>query len=795
MTHDFRLACRNLFRRPLFSTAAVLALAIGMAVNTVAFSAVNALFFKERAGFDAEGAGRVLVSGSTASGEGLSVAEFERLSEATLGSLTTSAEGRISLAWRHEGRTDTIWAMLVTSSYFDILETSTSVGRLFTSNVAEAAPAAVVSERFWREQLRATPLAAARMNVNGIEVAVIGVVPDSFQGPGGLYAPQIWLPFESRRLLSLPPTLEHEDQRWLAMFGRVETSIEEVNARLQAGASIIARDFPKTHSRYTARFALMRERVSEIQSLRWAVVAAMSAVGLVLLLACFNVATLMLARAVERRREMGIRLAIGAGRWPILRAQLIEGLVLATAAGLAATLIAWWSQRLLGAFAIPVPSPQRLDVTPDAVVLGFIALMVIVGGLLPAVAPVVSALRVDVVRSLNPHGLSGFQGRPSLARQGLVLLQVAGSTAFLSVAALFVQSFLWSGYADPGFATERAVVLTVDAASYGLDPDQAELSLSRISERLRELPGVERVTRADRIPFAIGYPRTTDVAIGNQPCVTGGCTSVLTYAIEPDYFETMGIFLTGQSIDARGRQVVVSEAFAARWFPTGDAIGQVLRIGDTGESRTIVGVARDTVAYGFSERRPVLYRSLERSDFANSVTVVIRTAADPAPFVRLVGDSVFTVDPRLGVESVQTMSERMQLPRWPMRAGSGFFGICGLLALVLATIGLAAVIAHAVTQRRREFGVRLAVGATPRRLMASVLSDSLRVVAPGIVVGLLAGLAMSRFVSAALVGISPTHIPTYAGIAILQIAIALVACIVPARRAATVDPMMTLRAE
>lgn len=799
MATDLRIACRNVLRRPLFSAVAVLALAIGMAVNTVAFSAVNALLFKKRAGFDVEGAGRILVSGSTATGEGLSLPEAERLADATRGALITSVEGRTSLAWRHEGRTDTIWALLVSSSYFDILEARTTAGRLFTANDVQAASAAVISERFWRERLQTVSLDSARLNVNGVEVAVIGILPDSFEGPGGLYAPEVWLPFESRRLLSIPPTLDREDQRWLAMFGRLagQTSPAEANARLRAGATQIARDYPRTHNRYAARYALMHERVSEIQSLRWAVAAGMSAVGIVLLLACFNVATLQLARAVERQREMGIRVAIGASRWQILRQQIAEGLVLSIMAGLVALVIAWWSQSLLGAFAIPVPSPQRLNVTPDATVLAFISLMVIVGGLLPALAPAVGALRLDIVRQLTAQGHTGSGGRPSPARQGLVLLQVAGSTAFLSVAALFVQSFVWSGHADPGFDSERAVVLTIDAASQGLEPERARASIDRIVERLRALPGVERVTRADRIPFAMGYPRTTEIARGKQPCETGGCSKVLTYAVEPNHFEAMGIPLSGRTISTgNALEVVVSEVLAAEWFPAGGAIGQVLRIGDTNESRTIVGVARDTRAYGFSERQPpVLYRSLALPDFANSVTIVVRTASNPAPLVQTVAETVHEVDPRLAAESVETMSARLQLPRWPMRAASGFFGICGALALLLATIGLAAVISHAVTQRQREFGVRLAVGATPANLVVGVLTDSLRVVVPGIVLGLAGGLGMTQFVGAALVGISSTDSLTYAAIAAVQMVIAVVACILPARRAATVDPVAVLRAD
>lgn len=271
MAHDLRLAFRLILRRPGFSAVAIIALAIGLAVNTVAFSAVNAFLFKERAGWAVEGAGRVQVAGGVGSSEeaGISPPEFERLAAATDRALISAVQGRTSLAWRRAGSSETIWALLVSAGYFEMLEARPLTGRLPGRRDDPARPGVVVSERFWRERLERAEIVSAQLTLNGVDFAVIGVLPDSYEDPGGLYAPQVWLPFEARRALQLPAHLETESAQWLAMFGRLApgVSVAEVDARLHLGAAGIAGEWPQTHANRTARFAFFKERVPELQAI------------------------------------------------------------------------------------------------------------------------------------------------------------------------------------------------------------------------------------------------------------------------------------------------------------------------------------------------------------------------------------------------------------------------------------------------------------------------------------------------------------------------------------------------
>jgi predicted permease len=797
---DLTLAFRQLWRRPLFSAAAITALAIGLAVNTVAFSAVNAFLFKERAGFDVEGAGRVVLDGGTRRGEGgVSTPEFEHLSRALAGALETAVEGRTALAWNQGRTSEVVWALLVSDAYFSILETRPLAGRLLRGMDAAEGPTAVVSERFWRERLGAASPGELRLTLNGIEVPVIGVLPDSHAGPGGLYEPQIWIPFAARGALRLSSISDAADNRWLGMIGRMAAgrTVAEIDDRLATAAIDLAREWPRTHTGLRTRFTLLRERVPEVQLLARFAAAGMALVGIVLLLACFNVANLLLSRAVERQREMGVRAAIGASRWRIIRQLATEGLVFASVAGIVAAIVALWSQPLIGSFAIPISAPQRINVTPDATTAGFIVLMVLVAGILPAIAPALQDARANLVPALSAQGHGG--GRPSTPRTMLMVVQVTGSTAFLVVALLFVQSFLWTTTVDAGFETERALVLTLDLATQGYTPARAELAVGETVQRLRALSGITHAAATTRLPFAVGFPRQIEVAATSQPCTAGGCQQVTTYGVGPAYFAAMDIaLLEGRELDGvRATDVVVNETFASRWFPDASAVGQIVRLGSAGTPHEIVGVARDTMGRGFigSAAAPILYLPLREQDYQSSITIVARTAALPAPLVPAVRETLHALDPNLAPESVTTMGTMLELPRWPMRSASKFFGACGLLALLLAAIGLAGVMAHAVGRRTREFGVRLAVGASRRQLLTDVVSSGLAIVAPGLVLGLALGGLAAHLIRVAIVGVSIADPSTYLAVALVQALVALAACLAPALRAANVDPMVALRAE
>lgn len=810
IVHDLRLAWRQLVRRPLFSAVAVTTLALGMGLNVVVFSGVNGLLIKGATGSDLPGAAWVFTTAPNGSVAGVSSIEYERFRDATSGAARTAAMGRLPLAWQRQGRSETVWAQLASADYFSLLEVSPIVGRAPTfahnATVGEpgfdaTTPEAVVSERFWRQRLDGASIANLHLTLNGIEHAVVGVMGESFRGPGGTFAPEVWTPLERWRELRLPSTSASPDNRWLTMIARITpgTTVVELDTRVASAAAALARESPATHARRSARIGLMRDGHPELSGAitRLALVA-MAGTGTVLLLACFNVAGLLIARGVERQKEMGIRAALGAGRGRLVRQLVTEGMLLAAVSGALTLIVARWSQDVLSAFALPAPIPQRIDASVDGSVIAFVVVLVVISGVLPGLMPALSAARVDLVRALSSRGSGG--GHMSRGRQALIVAQVVGSTVLLTAAALFVQSVMRLATADPGFETSNAVVVEIDPALQGYDPMRSRLLLDRIAERIRGVPGIIDAAVADRIPFYVGYPRMTEVSTRSGECANNACPTSETYAVGADYFQTLGISLiAGRALDrtTSSTDIVVSDALARSQWPDRSPIGEVLYLGDTGTAHIVVGVARDTKHRNLMETTtsPLLYVPLATSDFTHPVTVVARTDRSPAPLVRAVENAVREADPAVAPQSIKTMTERMELPLWPSRTATGFFTVCGALALFLATIGLFAVISHTVTQRTRELGVRLAIGATRGMLVRDVLYGAARLVVPGTIAGLVVAGVMAQATVKAFPAVDAQSPVAYVAIAVVQLAVTLCASFVPARRAAGIDPSASLRAE
>lgn len=801
LAHDLTIALRQLWRQPVFSLTAVLTLAIGIGVNAVAFTVVNGVLFKSWTSNAPENLGRIVtIPGGDEDGNA-SLAEYRTFVDATAGTLDLAAEGRSTVAWRHAGASETAWVLFVSPAYLSMVGAQPLMGTAVVATGADGIPSVVVGERFWRRRLQSAPLAGLTLQLNDIDVNVAGVLPESFTGPAGIYSPDVWLPLDDLDLFGASAALSRRDTRWLFVIGRPRpgVSASEAQTRIDAAVAAMAADWPDTHRQRTARYQRLGEAGSERRGLTTAAAVAMGIIGLVLLLACFNVATLLLARAVERERDAGIRVAVGASTARLVRLATAEGLVVATLAGIGAIFLAWWTQSLVGSFAIPIEQPQHIDLTPDARVIGFIAILVLAAGVLPGLWPAMAAARVDVVRVLTSAGGQSTSGRPSPSRRRLVSLQVAGSTAFLAIAALFMQSYGNLSHADMGFARDRLVVAEVEPAAQGYDVDRSERYGQALLARVRALPGVTDAALADRVPFFIGYDRLTRVSPTGTACDEGGCLEVATHAVGPGYFRTMGIALVaGGEFDERNglaSGIVINQPLARQLWPDGRGLGEVLRLGDTGTPVTVIGITGRTHTRGLDREQPTLYVPLARERFEGPVALVARTATAPGALVQPVARAAETLDPAIAVASVKTMEERMAVQLWPFLTLSRMFSICGTLALILAATGLAGVVIHAVNRRRREFGVRLTMGATPRDLVSDVLIGSLRLLVPGVATGLLLAAAGARLVQAVFVGVNVLNPATYLAVALLQCLIVVLACIGPALRASRVNPMAALRAE
>lgn len=784
----------------MFALTAVLTLVIGIGVNAVAFTVVNGLLFKGRARWASGDLGRIA---STPAGDEtgyVSLAEYHRFAEAAREVLDTAAEGRLSMAWRHEGVTETAWVLFVSPNYFSMVGGRALLGRIAVESGRDRLPSVVIGERFWRRQLGAPSIAGLTLLLNGTLVAVAGVLPASFGGPSGIYSPDVWLPLADLDLFSTSPSLQKRDHPWLFVIGRLRPgmTVPEAQGHLDAAAASMAHDWPDTHRGRGARFRLFREGNSELSRLSTAAAVAMGLIGLVLLLACFNVANLLLARAVERERDMAIRAAIGAGAGRLVRLVTLEGFIIAVLAGGAALVIAAWTRTLVGNFAIPIEQPQHIDLQLDATVVGFIAALVVIAGVLPGLWPALRAARVDVRRVLGSQGVHSAGGRPSPARRWLVGAQIAGSTAFLAIAVLFAQSYGQVLEADVGFARDRLIVAEFEPASHGYDAARSERYVQALLGRVRELPGVTETAVADRVPFFIGFERLTAVSTVGAACDGNTCPRVATMAVGPGYFRTLGIsFTAGQEFEAdrTGGAVVINGPLARQLWPGGGGLGEPVRIGERGTSATVIGITARSHTRGLDREQPTLYVPLDSGAFEGSLTVVARTVVPPGRLVRAFSEAAQALDPNVSMHSIKTMAQRMDVQMWPFRTVSWLFSICGLLALILSVVGLAGVVIHAVNQRLREFGVRVSIGATPRDLVSDVMASGIRLLVPGVVFGTLIAAVAAGLLQSAFVGVNVLNPAAYVAVALLECIVVLIACAGPALRASRVDPLVALRAE
>ena len=800
---DLRFAARALLVRPGFSALAVLTLAIGIGVNAVAFSALNALLYKPFRFPGVEALGWIM-NRSPGNPHALSsLADYEDLARSARSFDAVAAEGRMPLSFHDGTRTRQVWGLLVSGNYLTTLGATPEIGRVFTDadRIAPDVPV-VVSARFWINELGGGDSIAGRtITLSGRIASIVGVVRDGFQGPGGLYEPDVWVPLDRMQVLGLPERLFERSQPWLTVVGRLAKGVatSQARAELQSIASQSVPLQPGTESQRTLSFAPMSEGAPELRPIARLVWIGLAIVLLVLLIACFNVAALQLARTADRQRDISVRTALGATRSRIVRQFALEGVMLALVSGAAAMVVAAWSADLLSAFSLPSPIPQRLHLGLDRRLLGFTATLVIFAGIVPALLPALQATRVNLVASIRMESALG--PRPSLMRNAFMVAQIAGSTLFLTAALLFLRGFLAQSSTDPGFETSHLLVLELKPSDFAYDATRSKSLFDNLVERAGTLPGVERVAIGDRVPFYVGYPKVTKVSAGAADCATAACRDVFVYGVGAGYMSALGVPLvsghdfTSETVTSNDA-IIISHNLATRLFPDRPAVGEWVREASGGRQLRVIGVARDVTHHSFGETpREYVYRPILASEYADTVTVVVRTFGEPGVLASNLQDQVRALDASLPPGSVKTMEQRMEMPLWPARTAAGFLGVCGTLALTLATVGLFGLTYMTVSQRTREFGIRAALGATPRRVVSLLLREGVVLALPGVALGLACAAIAMRFVSSALFGVSPADPSTYAASAIVQCGVAMLACLLPAVRATRADPMCALRTE
>jgi predicted permease len=810
---DLRYGARMLWKSPGFTGVAVVVLALGIGANTTTFSLINGLLIRPLVGVEAPEQLVAVYTSDFSSGRYGSSSYLDYISfrdganafaglaayETAVASLTGNDEPQ-----RLRGQS-------VTGNYFKVLGVGTVAGRTLLPEDEAAAggnPVVVLSHNLWQRRFNSDPnIVNSTINLDGRAHTVVGVAADNFRGLNMGMPPEFWRP--------MPPRANEPSargSRGLQIIGRLkgDATPEAANAQVTAIMTQLAQDFPETNRGTLDRpdeprpvTVVTASRFGPNQRKTIAGVSGMlmAMVGLVLLIACANVANLLLARASVRRREIAIRLALGSGRLRLVRQLLTESMCLALLGGLGGLLLTLWTTDFLPKF-FPVEEAGSLDLSIDWRVLGFTLGLSLLTGIVFGLAPALQASRQNLLPALKDDmgapELRGF-GRFGL-RNVLVVLQVALSLILLICAGLFVRSLRAASTADPGFDAENVLLTRMETRGVKMGREEEQLFYGRVQEQMNSLPGVRSAALAYIVPISGGGMRTSVYVEGYQPKPKED-TELNTNIIGPNYFKTMGIPLVQgrdfNAADTKGAPgvVIINEEFARRYFPGASALGKRVRTDSEGPYLEVVGVAKNAKYRGLLEEPlPFFYTPLAQQGMS-SMTLLVRTDGDPLEALPAVRDELKGLNKNLTLYEINTLSAQLAEALSNERMIAVLLGVFGVAALLLAAVGLYGVMSYAVARRTHEIGVRIALGAQTRDIMILVLWQGMMLLLVGAIVGLAASFALTRLMSSLLYGVSATDPLTFAGITLLLASVALLACYLPARRATKVDPMVALRYE
>ncbi|HEX8722317.1 MAG TPA: ABC transporter permease [Pyrinomonadaceae bacterium] len=816
LVQDIRFSARRLSKSPGFTLVALVSLALGIGANTAIFSLVNAVLLRPLPVAAPERLVSVSVTGGDDSMHAFSYPTYldfrDRGSGGVLSGLFAERFAPMSLS--RAGASERVWGYLVTGNYFEVLGARAARGRTFTPEEDRAplsAPVAVLSHACWLRRFGGDPGVVGRdVELNGHPFRVVGVMPEGFAGTEIVYTPEVWVPMTMQEWVE-PGNLwlERRETQNIFAVGRLKDGVtrEQAEAALNLFAGQLGREYPETNE--GQRIVLVPPGFV-IPQLRGAVVGfaavLMGAVGLVLLIACTNLANLLLARASSRRKEMALRVALGASRWRLVRQLLTESLLLALAGGAAGLLLAAWLLDLVAAYRPPIDVPVWIEAGVDWRVLAFALGASLLTTLLFGLAPALQATRTDLVPALKDAGRGDGRTRSRL-RGALVVAQVTLSLVLLVAAGLTLRALARLQTASPGFEVEGGLVASFDLGLQGYDEARGREFGRRLVERVRAMPGVRAASLTDLFPLSLNYT-SNSVYVEGRPGARGANVPIaMASSVEPSYFDAMGIPVVagrpfGERDDERApRVVVVNETFARRFFPGAEpareAVGKRIGFkGDQGPWAEIVGVAKDGKYWTIGEAPELFVYSPLAQRYTSTATLVVRAAGgDPRALVPALRAEARALDAALPLYDVKTFEEHMGVSLFPARVAAALLGGFGLLALVLAGTGIYGVVSYAAAQRTREIGIRMALGAQRGDVLRLVAGRGMLLVGAGVALGLAGALALTRFMEGVLYGVSATDPFTFALVVALLLGVALVACLLPARRATKVDPMVALRYE
>jgi macrolide transport system ATP-binding/permease protein len=812
---DLRYGARMLLKSPGVTLIAVVTLALGIGANSVIFSLINALLLRPLPVEDPERLVAVYTSdfggaryGSTSYPDYVDWRDrnqvFSQLVAFQMRPFSMSVEGG----------NDRVFGEIVSGNYFSALGLTLALGRGFLpeeDRVPGERPVAVISHRLWQNRFGGDPATVGRIvKLNGHSFTIVGVGPETYSGLMRGIAVDLWVP--AMMMEQAAPGGNDplgRGSRSFLVTGRLKSGVtlDHAQANFRVIAEQLFKEWPQhwENSRKESRvISLISESEARVMP-NFVIFMAllMTMVVLVLLIACANVANLLLARAMARRKEIAIRLSLGARRNRLIRQLITESVLLALFGGVAGLLLAGWGTGLLMTFKPPVQIPIVIDLRVDWRVLGFTFGLSLLTGILFGLVPALAASRPDVVAFLKDH--VGTESSRVRLRGALVVVQVALSLMLLICSGLFIRSLRQASSVDLGFDPNNLLVMSMDWQLQGYAETAGRNMSEQLLDRVSALPGVESVSLSNSLPLGMGGSRRS-VIIEGYTAQPGESTEVKWSSVAPGYFETFRIpILRGRTFNDQDRMglpgvVVVNESFARHYWPGADPVGRRIQLGGTRSGANdppayleVVGVVRDCKYATLGEEpTPFFYLNLLQH-YQPSLTLIVRTRGNPIDYLSAARREVSALDKNLPLYDVKTMRQHLGLALLPARLAGSVLGIFGLAALILAAAGIYGVMAYSVAQRTREIGIRMALGASASSVLKLVVKHGMTLALIGMVLGLIASLALTRLIRPLLFGVSATDPLTFIVIVLLLSAVALLACYIPARRATKIDPMIALR--
>jgi predicted permease len=807
LTQDIRYGWRQMLRRPAMTIIAVLTLALGIGANVTMFSWVQIALQRQLRGVP-DASRYVAINTTTRSRTDLSLSypQFVDLRAARPDSVEDLIAFTLApMNLRIGSDPERVFGGLVSGNYFDTLGVTFPNGRGFRPEENQAPnthPVAVLSHAFWQRRFGADPSWIGRtVTLNGRAFTIVGVASEDFRGTEPYLNLDLWIPMMMQQaVLGGTDRLSVRGNYWLQ--GLVKLKPGASIARAQADFDVIARNLARSYADSANQGLKLWELWRAPQGGSGSVVGVMAIqlgmAALVLLIACANVANLLLANAATRHQETAVRLSLGASRGRLVRQLLTESTLLAAAGGVAGTVAEYWTKDLVRWFVPPSPLPINLDPHLNgaeiAFAFGVTAATAVIFGLVPALQGSLSSIAATLKDSANALTAAPQRAR---ARKALVIAQVSLSLMLLVSATLFVRTLVNAQAVDPGFSARRGLLASIDLLPAGYDAVSGRALLDRLLVQVRQVAGVESASFAQRMP--LGFGGSSDMGITVEGYTPARNEEVNAYYIRvgPDYLRTMGIALvTGREfgeLDTSERPdvVVINETLARRYFAGRDPIGGRIWAGQ--RELEVIGVARDGKYSNITEQpRAFMYLPLAQWYRPDNV-LIVKTAGDPYAIVPAIQSAVRSIDPNIPLFDVRTIAEHLEIATFVQRMLASLLGVFGLLALALATIGLYGVIAGLVAQRTAEIGMRVALGASTRDVMTMIVRQGLGMTMIGVAIGLLLTLGATQAFKTMLVGISATDAVSFAGTSLLLLIVTLAAILIPARRAAAIDPVKALR--